>query len=88
MQACKRHPEVMARVEEWFKISKRSEWKFFEEVKRTFPDVDRVGHVLIFDLNDGFRLITRVSFRTKRIYFKAILNHKEYMRKEWMKWSS
>jgi hypothetical protein len=35
----------------------------------------------------NFRLITRVSYNVQRIYIKALLKHKEYDRKEWMKWA-
>jgi len=27
-----------------------------------------------------------VSYNLQRIYVKALLNHREYDRKEWMKW--
>jgi mRNA-degrading endonuclease HigB of HigAB toxin-antitoxin module len=28
-----------------------------------------------------------VNYNVQRIYVKALLNHKEYDRKEWMKWA-
>jgi len=35
----------------------------------------------------NFRLITHVQYGAQRIYVKALLNHREYDRKEWMKWA-
>jgi hypothetical protein len=41
-----------------------------------------VGMVLIFDiLHNDFRLITVASWRSKRVYVKALLTHAEYDRK-------
>ena len=31
--------------------------------------------------------MTRVKYNLQRIYVKALLNHREYDRKEWMKWA-
>jgi mRNA interferase HigB len=47
-----------------------------------------VGDVLVFDiLHNQLRLITATFFRSQRVYVKALLTHKEYDRKEWMKWA-
>lgn len=44
--------------------------------------------VLIFDvLGNRLRLITVASWRSQRIYVKALLTHKQYEKKEWMKWT-
>src|ERR1017187_1660638 len=57
-------------------------------VRREYPSADQVGDVLIFDVLGGnFRLMTRVKYNLQRIYVKALLNHREYDRKEWMKWA-
>jgi mRNA interferase HigB len=58
------------------------------EVRREYPSADQVGDVLIFDiLGNNYRLITRVRYDAQRIYINALLNHREYDRKEWMKWA-
>lgn len=49
--------------------------------------MDQVGDVLIFDIMGGsYRLIARVNYPARRLYVKALLTHREYDRKEWMKW--
>jgi len=46
-----------------------------------------VGIVLIFNvIHNQLRLITVVSWRSKRIYVKELVTHKKYDLKEWMKW--
>lgn len=58
------------------------------EVRKEFPSADQVGNVLIFNVLGGsYRLIVRVSWVSQRIFVKALLTHKEYDRKEWMKWA-
>jgi len=61
---------------------------FAFEVWCNFPSADLVGMVLIFDiLHNDLRLITVASWRSARIYVKALLTHKEYDRKDWNKWA-
>ena len=47
-----------------------------------FLSVDCVGERLAFNLG-SYRLITGFSFRSQIIYFKHLLTHDEYMRKDW-----
>lgn len=83
-----RHPETIPVLARWWKFAKRAQWQGLHEVRRDFPSADQVGNVLIFDVLGGnYRLITRVSYRVQRIFVKALLTHREYERKEWMKWA-
>jgi mRNA-degrading endonuclease HigB of HigAB toxin-antitoxin module len=54
------------------------------------PDAIRTDHarlIAIFNiLHNDLRLIT-VAGGSQRIYVKALLTHKEYDKKEWMKWA-
>jgi mRNA interferase HigB len=59
----------------------------FQPMREVFPPMDQVGDVLIFDIMGGsYRLIARVNYPARRLYVKALLTHREYDRKEWMKW--
>ncbi len=52
------------------------------------PVRDQIGEALVFDIAwNNLRLITTVEYPTKRIFVKALMSHKEYDRKEWMKWA-
>ena len=83
-----KHPETIPVLSNWFRFTKHAQWRGLHEVRRNFPSADQVGNVLIFDVLGGnYRLITRVSYPVQRIYIKALLTHREYERKEWMKWA-
>lgn len=72
----------------WYKAARLAEWRSLKEVRSTFPDADQVGSVLIFNIRGNrYRLIVTEIFPKNKLYVKALLMHKEYDRKEWMKWA-
>ena len=88
LMMAKKHPETLPTLTLWYKVARKVEWRGLHEVRREYPSADQVGDVLIFDVLGGnFRLMTRVNYNGQRIYVKALLNHREYDRKEWMKWA-
>lgn len=63
-------------------------WIDLAEVRRVYPSADQVGAALIFDVLGGnYRLITVPVCRKQRIYIKALLTHREYDRRKWLKWA-
>jgi mRNA interferase HigB len=71
-----------------FNVACRARWTSLEDVRKAFPSVDRVGRTLIFNVrHNSYRLIVRHEFPWQRLFVKALLTHKEYDRKEWLKWS-
>jgi mRNA interferase HigB len=88
LKLAKKHPETLPTLTGWYKMAKKAEWRGLHEVRRDYPSADQVGDILIFDvLGNNYRLMTRVKYNAQRIYVKALLNHREYDRKEWMKWA-
>ncbi len=88
MKMAESHPETIPALRLWYKEARKAAWRGLHEVRRRYPAADQVGKVLIFDiLGSNFRLMTRVNYTGQRIYVKALLNHREYDRKEWMKWA-
>ena len=83
-----RHPETLASLTIWHERARRATWRGLIEVRRDFPSADQVGDVLIFNVMGGnYRLIATAAYHAQRIYVKALLTHREYERKEWMKWA-
>lgn len=81
------HPQAEDALLAWFKTARFSQWNSLMDVRSDFPSADLVGVILIFDiLKNQRRLITVASWRSQRIYIKALLTHKEYDRKGWMRW--
>lgn len=82
-----RHADALAPLLAWFQVARKANWESLQEVRRDFPGADQVGHVLIFNIKGNrYRLITRISYPSRRIYIKALLTHAGYDRKEWRKW--
>lgn len=78
--------DVAEEAIEWYKKARKADWKSLEDVRRDFPNADQVGDVLIFNIRGNrYRLI--IIFGVSRLYVKALLTHKEYDRKEWMRWA-
>jgi mRNA interferase HigB len=72
----------------WFQVASRARWTSLKDVREVFPSADRVGQTLIFNIHhNSYRLIVRHEFPWQRLFVKALLTHKEYDRREWLKWS-
>ena len=87
-QMMRAHAHAASALDAWWRVAKAAHWKHIEECRRTFSNADQVGRCLIFDiLGNNYRLITVVSWRSQRIYVKALLTHREYERETWHKWA-
>lgn len=88
MNLAAKHPETIVVVENIYRVARKSRWHGLHEVRKRFPAVDQVGSVLIFNVLGGnYRLIMTVSYSRQLMHAKALLTHREYDRKEWMKWA-
>jgi mRNA interferase HigB len=87
-KAAKVDSVTMKALLSWYRTTRKARWTSFEDVRDQFTSADRVGGVLIFDILGGrFRLIAAFNFRRQNLHVKALLTHREYDKKEWMKWS-
>lgn len=69
---------------DWYKQSKKAEWKNLAEIKEIFPHADLVGECVVFNIGGNkYRLITKINYRTKIIYIRFVLTHKEYDKDKW-----
>ena len=74
---------------EWHRITLRSNWRNFAEVKATFGQTDQVkvrsgNTVLIFDIGGNkFRIIAAVSYQKGKLYILRVFTHKEYDQQRW-----
>ena len=84
----RKHPQSEAELLAWYKAARHASWNNLADVRTMFPAADLVGRVLIFNvLHNELRLIVVAVFQHQRLYVKALLTHKQYDRKEWMKWA-
>lgn len=71
---------------DWYKQSKKADWKNLAEIKKTFPHADLVGECIVFNIGGNkYRLITKINFKAKIIYIRFVLTHKEYDQEKWKK---
>jgi len=71
MDLLRKRPGAADEAIAWYRIARASDWASLADVRRTFPEADLVGHVLIFNLrHNRYRLMVRASFRTKTLFVK------------------
>ncbi len=73
-------PESKTALQEWVSIVKKSDWKTFADVKRTFNSVDSVGNQrYVFNIKGNqFRLVVIFKFTIQFVYIRFIGTHAEY----------
>ena len=81
-----RHPESRSPLESWYMIIKNTDFSTLVDLKRTFPAVDYVAGLYVFNIGGNkYRLIAAIHFNTGMIYIRSILTHSEYDKNKWKK---
>ncbi len=64
----------------WHKLMTKSNFENFADLKESFSSADYVQpDYVIFNIKGNhYRLITRISFKYRTIWIKAVLTHKDY----------
>jgi len=63
----------------WYQVAKGANWKNLAETRQDFPHADLVGVCTIFNIGgNNFRLITKISYRTKKVFVRFTFTHSEY----------
>ena len=80
----KKHADAHVPLLNWYRITKRAEWKNLTEVRRDFAHADVVGRRTVFNIKGNkYRLIARVNYHSRRVFILYILTHAEYMEERW-----
>jgi mRNA interferase HigB len=84
LRFAEKHPDSLAPLMNWYRITKRADWGSLAEVRSDFAHADIVGRRTVFNIHgNDYRLIARVNYRTKRVFILYILTHVEYSKGEW-----
>ncbi len=84
LEFSKKHSGSSEPLDRWYRIVKRSSFKSFVDLRKTFPQADQVGRLTVFNISGNkFRLIAFIVYATKRIYIRHILTHPEYDKGSW-----
>jgi mRNA interferase HigB len=78
------HQEAQKELSAWYEVARAADWSSLQDVRANFPSADKVG--IFHILHDQLRLVTVVSWRSRRIYIKGLFTHRQYHREEWKKW--
>jgi mRNA interferase HigB len=80
-----------AAFNDWFKLARRARWQNFQNTKATFGQTDAaIGDTgrtaTIFDIGGNkYRIVAHVDYMRQTIKIEAVMDHKEYDKKRWMK---
>lgn len=80
----KSHPQSRNPLSTWEQVIKQTDYKNFNELKKTFPSADYVSHrYTVFDISGNkYRLITEIDYPAQVINVKRIWTHAEYSMKK------
>ncbi|MBC8310750.1 MAG: type II toxin-antitoxin system HigB family toxin [Candidatus Marinimicrobia bacterium] len=82
----KQHKNSENALSDWFHIMDKTEFKSFNELRKTFPSVDRVKNLIIFNIGGNkVRLITAIHFNKGMVYIRNVLTHAAYDKETWKK---
>ncbi len=78
------HPHSRNSLSAWEKVIKQTDYKSFNEMRRTFPSMDYVGHrYTVFDISGNkYRLITEIDYTAQVVNVKRVWTHAEYSMKK------
>jgi mRNA interferase HigB len=84
LRFAERHPDALAPLMNWYRITKRADWGSRMELRRDFAHAGAVARRTVFNIHGNkYRLIARVNYRTKRVFILHILTHPEYSQGSW-----
>ena len=79
-----RHTDAAGPLRQWFKLIENGPFSSFQDLRRTFATVDKVGDLHVFNIGGNkYRLVTYVRFDWQRCYIKHVLTHSEYDKGDW-----
>ncbi len=75
-----KHPQSRVALQQWAKKVKRSSWKSFADIKKSFNSVDAVGNQrFVFNIKgNDYRLVVVIRFTVQFVYIRFIGTHSEY----------
>lgn len=76
------HPESKVALQVWSKAVKKSDWKNFADVKKTFNSVDAIGgQRYVFNVKGNeYRIVAVIKFTVSFLYVRFIGTHSDYDR--------
>ena len=80
----KKHADAYVALMNWYRIVNRAKWKSLADARLDFSHADVVGRRTVFNIKGNqYRLISRVNYRTQRVFILYILTHEDYSKGAW-----
>ena len=58
--------------------------EYLVDVRKTFGTADAVGNCTVFNIKgNSYRLITWISYQTKKVFIKHVFTHADYSKEDW-----
>ena len=79
---CREFPDARVALQNWKVIVKRSKWKSFADVKKTFRTVEHIGNQrYVFNIKgNDFRLVAVIKLNVGFVYVRFVGRHEDYGR--------
>jgi len=88
-RACRKHPGLAARLDEWAIVVYQSDWRSLAEVRRVYPSADGVKSrrgliVTVFNVKGNtYRMLTLINYAVQALEVLDVLTHAEYSKGAW-----
>jgi mRNA interferase HigB len=79
------HSDAKSPLLSWHQIMKVSKFNNPNDMRKSFPQVDIVDGLFVFNAGRAYRLIAAIHFNTQKVFIRHILTHAEYDRGKWKK---
>ena len=81
-QFWERHHDAEQPLKDWYKHAVRANWQSPLQVKADYPSASIIGNNrVVFNIKgNDYRLVTRINYRSRRVYIRFIGTHTEYDR--------
>lgn len=78
------HRDAESSLVAWYKTAKKAIWQNLTEVKQVYLSADPVGRYTVFNIRGNkYRLIARISYRSRTLFVVAVMTHEEYSLGKW-----
>jgi mRNA interferase HigB len=84
VEAAAQHPDASARLDMWYRVTKKAVWTSIADVRKTFSSADAVGTCTVFNIRgNAYRLISWINYETQKVFIKHVLTHADYDKEDW-----
>jgi mRNA interferase HigB len=81
-----KHADSATSLDNWYRVTASGRWENFAELKQVFGTADFVAPFVVFNIGGNkYRLVAEINFRSKTVFIRHILTHKEYDEGKWRK---